>query len=61
VIKNLPSFEEFDISLIPYQMEHFLYMVSGLSNVAFASMHKRYLDIVSEGNYWIYNEQQGAF
>jgi hypothetical protein len=58
VMKNLPTFEEFDLSLIPYQMEHFVYMLSGLRNLSFASMHKRYEDIIRDGNYWIYNNRE---
>jgi hypothetical protein len=54
VVKNLPAFEEFDISLIPYQIEHFLFIISDLKNISFAAMHKKYNDIISEGNYWIY-------
>ncbi len=54
VMKNLPSFEEFDISLIPYQMEHFLFVMTGLSSISFAAMHKKYRDIITEGNYWIF-------
>jgi hypothetical protein len=55
VMKNFPSFEEFDLSLIPFQMEHFVYMLTGLRNLSFASMHKKYADIVDDGSYWIYN------
>src|SRR5437868_5663925 len=54
VMKNLPALQEFDLSLIPYQIEHFLLMVSGLSNLSFAAMHKKYMEIVAEGNYWIF-------
>lgn len=56
VIKNLPFLEEFDLSLIPYQVEHFLLMMSGLSSLSFAAMHKKYMEIVAEGNYWIFRE-----
>jgi hypothetical protein len=58
VMKNFPTFEEFDLSLIPYQMEHFVYMLSGLRNLSFASMHKRYDDLIQDGNYWIYNNRE---
>ena len=54
VTKNFPSFEEFDISLIPYQMEHLVYILSGLNNLTFAEMHKKYTEIISDGNYWIF-------
>jgi hypothetical protein len=54
VTKNSPSYEEFDMSLIPYQIEHFIYMISGIASTSFAEMHKKYTDIISEGNYWIY-------
>jgi hypothetical protein len=54
VTKNFPTQQEFDISLIPYQLEHFVYMLSGLSNLTFAAMHKKYMDIITEGNYWVY-------
>jgi hypothetical protein len=57
VIRNLALREEFDLSLIPYQVEHFLLMISGLSNLSFAAMHKKYLEIISEGNYWIYRNE----
>jgi hypothetical protein len=56
VTKNFPSFEEFDISLIPFQVEHFVFVLTGLSNLSFAAMHKKYRDIVMEGNYWIFGQ-----
>jgi hypothetical protein len=54
VTKNFPLFEEFDISLIPYQIEHFIFIISGLANISFAAIHKRYAEIISEGTYWMY-------
>jgi hypothetical protein len=58
VTKNLPKFEEFDLSLIPYQMEHFVYVLYGLTTSTFAAMHKKYEEIVADGNYWIFSGKQ---
>jgi hypothetical protein len=55
VLKNMTSMEQFDLSLIPYQMEHFVYMLTGLRNLSFASIHKKYSDIIADGSYWIFN------
>jgi hypothetical protein len=60
VTKNFPKFGEFDISLIPYQMEHFVYVLSGLTHMSFAEMHKKYTEIVSDGNYWIFGSEEVA-
>ena len=58
VTKNLPSFEEFDISAIPHPLEHFVYMISGLRNISFAALHKKYTDIITEGTYWVYRNPE---
>lgn len=55
VLKNMTSNELFDLSLIPYQMEHFVYMLTGLRNLSFASIQKKYTDIINDGSYWMYS------
>ena len=57
VTKNSPNTGEFDISLIPYQIEHLLYLVSGIANTSFAAMRKGYEDIINEGRYWIFKDK----
>lgn len=57
VTKNSPNAQEFDISLIPYQIEHMLYLMSGLADASFAAMKKGYEDIIKEGRYWIFKDK----
>ena len=55
VTKNIPAFEEFDVSLIPSQLEHFVH-IAGLDSISLAVIHK-YMDIIADGSYWIYQEK----